>query len=62
LALQEHTRYALACGFSPDELYEVCFLLVFYCGIEAVREASALITAAVDEYTAATTRSAEEDA
>jgi alkylhydroperoxidase/carboxymuconolactone decarboxylase family protein YurZ len=38
-ALSDHTRWALKSGISPEELHEICFLLVWYCGMPKVRAA-----------------------
>jgi 4-carboxymuconolactone decarboxylase len=48
-ALREHVGLALHSGVTADELYEICFLLVWYCGMPTVREAMVDIRRAVEE-------------
>lgn len=48
-ALREHVGLALHSGVTPDEIYEICFLLVWYCGMPTVREAMIDIRRAVEE-------------
>ena len=48
-ALREHVGLALHSGVTADELYEICFLLVWYCGMPTVREAMIDIRQAVEE-------------
>ena len=48
-ALREHVGLALRSGVTADEIYEICFLLVWYCGMPTVREAMVDIRRAVEE-------------
>lgn len=49
-ALREHVRLALLNGVTPAELFEICFLLVWYCGMPTIREALEDVRAAIDEF------------
>ena len=59
-ALQEHARLALLNGVTSDELYEICFLLVWYCGMPSVREAMGVIAEAIDEFQSTLEESGDE--
>ena len=37
-ALREHVKLALLSGVTPEELFEICFVLVWYCGMPTIRE------------------------
>ena len=52
-ALREHARLALLNGVTPNELYEICFLLVWYCGMPSVREALDLVAEAIKDFQSA---------
>ncbi len=51
-ALRDHTRWALKSGLSADQLYEICFLLVWYCGMPKVREAMEIMKPVIEELSA----------
>jgi 4-carboxymuconolactone decarboxylase len=52
-ALREHVRLALLNGVTSDEIYEVCFLLVWYVGMPTIREAIEEVRVAVEEFESA---------
>lgn len=49
-ALLDHTRWALRNGVKPDELQEICFLLVWYCGMPRVRAALDVIQPEIEAF------------
>jgi alkylhydroperoxidase/carboxymuconolactone decarboxylase family protein YurZ len=49
-ALSDHTRWALKSGISPEELHEVCFLLVWYCGMPKVRAALDIMAPVIETF------------
>jgi alkylhydroperoxidase/carboxymuconolactone decarboxylase family protein YurZ len=51
-ALVDHTRWALKSGITPEELQEICFLLVWYCGMPKVRAALDIMSPVMDAFDA----------
>jgi alkylhydroperoxidase/carboxymuconolactone decarboxylase family protein YurZ len=51
-ALIDHTRWALKSGIKPEELQEICFLLVWYCGMPKVRAALDIMSPVIDAFDA----------
>ena len=49
-ALREHVHLALLNDVTTDELFEICFLLVWYCGMPTIREALDEVRAAVAQH------------
>lgn len=49
-ALREHVHLALLNGVTADELYEICFLLVWYCGMPTIREALDEVRTAIAQH------------
>jgi 4-carboxymuconolactone decarboxylase len=49
-AFRDHARLALLSGVTPNELYEICWLLFWYVGMPSTREAMEVVRETVAEF------------